>query len=137
MSDPLTYRPFASLGIDETRFEPGTRLWSRFTGRRHECQMETGACEASPHNPCWAWTNVEPTRNTDGAKLVVTGVNHQTGVVTVSSLDEGEDVSACMCHPEERTGGQHAFDCPAYEMECTCYEIFGVAHQPGCPMHKR
>jgi transcription elongation factor Elf1 len=45
--------------------------------------------------------------------------------------------SDCVCHPEERTGGGHARTCPEYEPECTCYEVFGTAHQPGCPMRVR
>lgn len=53
-------------------------------------------------------------------------------MTTEKALDE-EGPSDCACHPEERTGGGHARTCPEYEPECTCYEVFGTAHQPGCP----
>lgn len=38
----------------------------------------------------------------------------------------------CNCDPRETTGGGHRGDCPAYEPECTCYEMIG-GHQPMCP----
>lgn len=38
----------------------------------------------------------------------------------------------CNCNPLENTGGGHRGDCPAYEVECTCYEMTG-GHQPMCP----
>lgn len=37
----------------------------------------------------------------------------------------------CNCDPLAQTGGGHAYTCPAFEPECTCYEVTG-GHQPGC-----
>lgn len=44
--------------------------------------------------------------------------------------DEREFCDAC----QEATGGV----CQAHrEPECTCYEMFGTGHQPGCDFHGR
>lgn len=82
MSGPLTHRPFAN--IDTARFERGERLWAQFLGHRPDCEHHA---DGVPHNPCWAWTNVEPPRAPRGAAMVVIGVNRQTGTVTVSALE--------------------------------------------------
>lgn len=38
----------------------------------------------------------------------------------------------CYCHPEQQTGGGHRWTCPDFEPDCSCYEMFGTGHQPGC-----
>ena len=38
----------------------------------------------------------------------------------------------CICDPLAQTGGGHAYDCPEFEPECTCYEMIGC-HQSMCP----
>lgn len=38
----------------------------------------------------------------------------------------------CNCDPLAQTGGGHAYTCPEFEPECTCYELTG-GHQPMCP----
>lgn len=42
--------------------------------------------------------------------------------------------SGCNCDPLAQTGGGHRGDCPAFQPECTCYEMTG-GHQPGCYFH--
>jgi len=42
-------------------------------------------------------------------------------------------LGGCVCRPELATGGDHASWCPAFAVECTCYEMFGTGHMPGCP----
>lgn len=85
MSGPLTHRPFA--GIDTTRFERGQRLWAQFLGRQPSCERHY---DGVPHNPCWAWTNVEPPSEPSGVTLTVVGVDHQNGTVTVNTRGSDE-----------------------------------------------
>jgi hypothetical protein len=96
VSGPLTYRPFAKLvvdaevevwHVDTTRFERGERLWAQFIGHRPECERHT---DGVPHNPCWAWTNVEPPSEPGGASLTIVSVDHGTGTVTLNTKGTDE-----------------------------------------------
>jgi hypothetical protein len=50
----------------------------------------------------------------------------------VDELEAERADPECNCNPLENTGGGHRGDCPAFEPECTCYEMTG-GHQPMCP----
>lgn len=62
--------------------------------------------------------------------------------ITTALIRWGESVAdfvnepRCNCNPLERTGGDHHHTCPAWEPECTCYEMIG-GHQPGCYFNRR
>lgn len=43
-------------------------------------------------------------------------------------------MSDCNCDPLAQTGGGHAYTCPEFEPECTCYELIG-GHQQGCAFY--
>lgn len=45
--------------------------------------------------------------------------------------DAEQELDGCDCDPLSRTGGVHDKSCPAFALECTCYELTG-GHQPGC-----
>jgi hypothetical protein len=50
------------------------------------------------------------------------------------AAESGSDAvvpAECTCNPADNTGGGHLGTCPAFEPECTCYEVTG-GHQPGC-----
>jgi hypothetical protein len=50
----------------------------------------------------------------------------------VPEAPEPAKADDCNCDPLAQTGGGHHGTCPAYEPECTCYELTG-GHQSMCP----
>jgi hypothetical protein len=45
-----------------------------------------------------------------------------------------DELSECTC---DEPSGAHVYPCPAWQPECTCYELAGGAHMMGCYFYGR
>jgi len=66
--------------------------------------------------------------------LVSTGMSRPRQLCAACIKEQLAELHAdgCNCNPFEQTGGGHRGDCPAFDPECTCYEVTG-GHQSMCP----